>query len=231
MATADLTRPALGSRRVEHRTPADWSAGVLCCAMRPRGYDAGMRSIPPRRAWLGLVLAAIVVVGCTGSPATPAASPTATPSPTPVPATPSPASAAPATAAASPAVQSTAPSEPAATPVGTTQTPWGRILDAVPDTFPVFPGATITDAPPQGPASGAWVSNAPVAEVASWYRDALVAAHYAKVDLGSPLEDGSQVLDIQGDLPECRVQVTVGPLGGSTMISVLYGAGCAGGDG
>ena len=124
----------------------------------------------------------------------------------------------------------TSPPQPAPTTVGTSQTGWGRILDAVPSTFPVFPGATIADAPPE-PVSGAWLSTASASQVATWYRDALRAANFASVDLGSPLEDGSRVLDIQGDLPECKAQVTVRPVGGSTMITALYGAGCAGGDG
>ena len=119
----------------------------------------------------------------------------------------------------------------APTPVGVTKTPWGSILDAVPDTFPVFPDATVADAPADHAVSGAWASKAPVAEVAGWYHDALIGANFAKVDLGSPLEDGSRVLDVQGDVPECRAQVTVKPLGGSTMITVLYGAGCAAHDG
>ena len=41
----------------------------------------------------------------------------------------------------------------------------------------------------------------------------------------------TRVLDLASDVPECRVQATFHPAGGSTMISVLYGAGCAGGDG
>jgi hypothetical protein len=111
--------------------------------------------------------------------------------------------------------------------VGTTKTAWGVILDAVPDTFPVFPDATLASPVPEA-VSGAWIATATVDEVAVWYHDAVLAAAFASADLGSALEDGSRVLDVQGDLPECKVQVTVRPAGGSTMISVLYGAGCAG---
>jgi hypothetical protein len=133
--------------------------------------------------------------------------------------------------ATEPAVASPVDAQPAATPVGTTQTPWGRILDAVPSTFPVFPDATVADPPSGGAVSGAWVAKASVGEVAAWYHDALLAANWAKVDDGGGLEDGSHVLDVQGDLPECRAQVTTKPFGGSTMITVLLGAGCVGGDG
>lgn len=118
---------------------------------------------------------------------------------------------------------------PVGTPVGTTQTAWGRILDAVPAEFPVFPGATRADPPPSGPASGTWATKAPVDEVANWYRDALLAAHFAKADLGSPLEDGSRVLDAQGDNAACKAQLTVAPAGSLTLITVLLGAACASG--
>lgn len=129
-------------------------------------------------------------------------------------------------------IPSASASEPAPSAIGVTQTPWGAILDAAPSTFPVYPDAAVADPPPGGAVSGAWASTASVASVAGWYRDALQAANYAKVELGSPLEDGSRVIDVQGDLPECRAQVTVKPANGSTMITVLIGAGCMGaGDG
>jgi hypothetical protein len=188
-----------------------------------------MRSPVRPAVRLATLLAVALAVGaCTGSPAaTPGASSVVSAAPTV-------ASAAARTAepgASTPASGSTATSAPDATPVSTTQTPWGRILDTVPATFPVFPDATVADTPPGGAVSGAWVSKASVSEVATWYRDALRAASFAKVDVGSPLEDGSRVVDVQGDLPECKAQVTVKPQGDATMISVLFGAGCAGGSG
>jgi hypothetical protein len=112
------------------------------------------------------------------------------------------------------------------TPVATTRTSWGVIVDVVPATFPVFPDATVAD-PPAGPVSGAWVSNASVAEISTWYRDALTAAGFDPVDLSAPLEDGSRVVDARGKAAACAAQVTVRPAGGSTMITVLDGAGCA----
>jgi hypothetical protein len=112
----------------------------------------------------------------------------------------------------------------------TTVTDWGTILDRVPDGFPVYPGAAGID-PIDGPVSGAWEAVADPGEVVGWYVSAFEELGWSRIDVGSPLEDGSQVLDLASDLPECRVQLAVRPLGGSTMISVLYGAGCAGGDG
>ncbi len=34
------------------------------------------------------------------------------------------------------------------------------------------------------------------------------------------------MLDSQTDLPECMVQTTFGPQDGSTLVTVLYAAGC-----
>ncbi len=120
------------------------------------------------------------------------------------------------------------PSEPSAT--STTTTDWGTILDAVPEGFPVYPGANPVEAS-GGPASGAWLSAAVVDDVATWYRDALEELGFTTDDLSSMLEDGSRVLDTVSDLPECRIRTTFRPAGESTMIIVLYGAGCAGGEG
>ncbi len=112
---------------------------------------------------------------------------------------------------------------------GTTITDWGRILDRVPDGFPVYPGAASTGEVNE-PVSGAWLADAGPAAVAGWYVGRFEELGWSSIDLGSALEDGTRVLDLASDLPECRVQTTFRPAGGSTMILVLYGAGCAGGD-
>jgi hypothetical protein len=125
----------------------------------------------------------------------------------------------------------TDPPEPTQPPDGgTTDTEWGAILDVVPDGFPVIPGAK----PAEGldePASGWWLAGASVDEVASWYQGALAEVGFTVGDLSSPLEDGGRVLDVSTDLPECRLQLAFRPADGSTIIKVLYGAGCAGGEG
>jgi hypothetical protein len=125
----------------------------------------------------------------------------------------------------------TEPREPTQPPGGgTTDTEWGAILDVVPDGFPVIPGAK----PAEGldePASGWWLAGASVDEVANWYQEALAELGFAVGDLSSALEDGSRVLDVSSDLPECRLQLAFRPASGSTIIKVLYGAGCAGGEG
>lgn len=176
-----------------------------------------------------VVLAVAWPAAACGSPAAPP--PTVSPSPIAIVSSPAPSKPGPSAAASARASGgATIAPAPSTGKIGTTRTAWGTILDAVPDTFPVFPDAAIAD-PLPGAVSGAWITKATVDEVATWYHDAVLAAAFASADLGSALEDGSRVLDVQGDLPECKVQVTVRPAGGSTMISVLYGAGCAGAGG
>jgi hypothetical protein len=109
----------------------------------------------------------------------------------------------------------------------TTKTDWGVILDGVPEDFPRYPGAKDVDAPPDEAVSAAYETGDGVDAVARWYQKALEESGFSTLDLSDPLEDGSRVLDSQGDLPECQTQVAFRPAGGSTMITVLYAAGCA----
>jgi hypothetical protein len=45
-------------------------------------------------------------------------------------------------------------------------------------------------------------------------------------DQSGPLEDGSIVLDSTGGSSACHVQTTIMPLSGTTLLTILYGAGC-----
>lgn len=187
---------------------------------------------PPIRR-LALVGIAALVAACAGpvtvdgpgtfgpgtSTAVESATPDATaaaadPTPVPVPVTP----------------KATGSPEPVPTRTGVTDTTWGTIVDAVPPEWPVYPGAKPVESD-EGPASGAWLAPADVETVAPWYRRATEEAGYTTGALSSPLEDGTRILDTVTDLPECRIQTTFRPADGSTRITVLYGAGCAGGDG
>jgi hypothetical protein len=221
MATVDLP-PGPGQPGGQPRTLVAGAAGVLDV---PR-YD-GRVMRPSARRSTTLVAFVLLVAACAGpGPTTPAGSGAATgtpavspggsatdgPEPTPV-----------------PGGQSFTPAPPPSS-VTTTDTAWGTILDAVPDTFPIFPGAEPADSP-SGPVSAALITGAGVDEAATWYKDALETAGYSTTGPSSPLEDGSRVLDAQGDLPECRIQTTFQPAGESTLITVLYAAGCAGGEG
>jgi hypothetical protein len=200
-----------------------WRGSSACAGATMQRMPARfMRTVPA-----GLVAVAIVLsaAGCledpaptvTPRPASSSTSPSGTagpdPTPVPVPVTPGP----------------TEEPEPVPTQVGVTDTPWGAIVDEIPADWPVFPGAEAVE-PDEGPASGAWLAPADVDPVARWHRDALSGMGFSTDNLSSPLEDGTRILDIVTDLPECRIQVTFRPVEGSTMITVLYGAGCAGGD-
>lgn len=188
--------------------------------MRPptRPRAPSVRSSVRHMALASLAIA-LAACGATGPSTTTA--PSAAPSPSPVTQASDPASAMPSITPV-PGGQTIAP--PPSIRISTTQTDWGEILDVLPDTFPIHPGAKPTDA--DEPASGAFVLPGTVDSAATWYEDALTQLGFA-VDLASALEDGSRVLDAQGDLPECRIQMTFRPEADSAIITVLYAAGCA----
>jgi hypothetical protein len=105
---------------------------------------------------------------------------------------------------------------------------WGAAWDALPPGFPVPAGAKQADPgdPADGPASGAFVVDGTTDDVAAQMQRRLDAAGYSTEALSGPLEDGSLVIDSVGPDPACRVQTRVRPLGGTTMITVLFGAAC-----
>jgi hypothetical protein len=109
--------------------------------------------------------------------------------------------------------------------VGRTQIEWGEIWDALPAAFPVYPGAepTITR---EEPASGEFSVPAGPDEVATWMQSALETATYSTESLEGPLEDGSLTLNSVGDDPDCRVQVTIKPLSGTTYMGVRLASAC-----
>ena len=89
----------------------------------------------------------------------------------------------------------------------TTKTDWGTILDAVPEDFPVYPGAKVADSAGRARRARRTSSKAGIDAVARWYRKALEDTGSRRSTCPDPLEDGSRVLDSQGDLPECQVQI------------------------
>jgi hypothetical protein len=111
---------------------------------------------------------------------------------------------------------------------GTFDTAWGKAWDALPPGFPVPPASTPADPgdPADGPVSGAFVIDISPDDAAALQQVGMAAAGYSTEALSGPAEDGSLVLDSIGTDPACRVQTTVRPLGGTTMITVLYGAAC-----
>lgn len=116
-----------------------------------------------------------------------------------------------------------------ATPDGpptTTGTVWGTIVDRLPAGFPVHPEAVPIE-PQDGPVSGAFVVGAPGPALTDWYQSALELAGYSTVALSGPLEDGSTVIDSLGPTStECRIQTTITPRSGTTMVTILVDAAC-----
>jgi hypothetical protein len=121
-------------------------------------------------------------------------------------------------------------SAPVTSPVtdtsGTTQTAWGTIHDALPPGFPRYPGSTPTETD-GGPASAVFDVPADVSTVTTWLQGALEGAGFSTLSLSGPSEDGSMEIESVGPATtQCRVRTTVAPLGGSTIVTVLYGAVC-----
>lgn len=108
---------------------------------------------------------------------------------------------------------------------GQTDTAWGRIWDSLPSGFPRYPGASPASIG-RGPVSAEFTVSADPTTVLSALRSALEAAGYSTVNQSGPLEDGSRTLESGSATAGCRVQTTVGPLGGLTYIAVLFGAAC-----
>lgn len=190
--------------------------GLVVPAGSPtRGYDGpvtALRRRPADPTTLILAIAlALLAVGCGSSvtPSGPATRSTAPePSLTPVPG---------GSTAASPS--------PITVTQTNTDTQVGRIWDALPKGFPRIANAIAIDNFPS-PTSGAFAVGANVADAVATMRTGLTGLGY-NVDIGSPLEDGSVVLDAGGgENPECRIEVQFTPQSGTTRMVVLYGSAC-----
>jgi hypothetical protein len=127
-----------------------------------------------------------------------------------------------------PGGQSNAPG-PAGSHIPTTQTDWGEIVDALPDTFPIYPDASPAEVADEI-VSGSFEAPVGVDTLVGWYTEQLTERGYA-VDTGDPLEDGSRVMDVMSDIPECRIQLAARPADGSTIMTVLVASACVNGTG
>jgi hypothetical protein len=112
-------------------------------------------------------------------------------------------------------------------PVTQTDTAWGRIWDGLPAGFPVYPGAIESEEAGGGePVSATFsVADAAPDEIATALQSQLELATFSTEALSGPLEDGGFVIDSVGDAG-CRIETTVTPAGGLTLITVRYGADC-----
>ena len=126
------------------------------------------------------------------------------------------------------ATLSGAPSAVAETPAGPMTTSaaagWGPIWDALPASFPTYPGAEpVPD--PAGASTAALTVPASTADAAAWWQRALGGGGYGGIAVSKPLEDGSVVIDGAGPAG-CRVRVRVAPTSATTTATIFYGAAC-----
>ena len=176
---------------------------------RSPGYDGPVTALRRRAAHPLVILAitlAVVAVGCgTGvGPSKPAGSPGRTGSgPTAVP--------------GSPAVHASV------RPPTTTETEFGTIYDSLPSTFPTLPGQEPAEMG-AGPTSGSFAANMSVSDARKLIEVGLIAQGW-HVEVGSPLEDGTVVLEATA-AKGCKTEVRLAPLSGTVIMSVLYGASC-----
>lgn len=128
-----------------------------------------------------------------------------------------------------PTATATSPQPPAGptknpVPMPQTDTPWGRIWDALPPDFPLPAGAQPTQTG-DGPASAVLDVPGDAITTMEFLQSALELAGFPTESLSGPLEDGSRVLESSGE-GACRVQTSVAPLGGTMIMTILYGAAC-----
>ena len=109
-------------------------------------------------------------------------------------------------------------------PPTTTDTEFGKIFDSLPPSFPRLPGQEPA-ATGAGPTSGSFAVNMSVADARKIIEVSLVSAGWT-VTVGSPLEDGTVVLEARGATPGCKTEVRFTPVSGTVIMSVLYGASC-----
>lgn len=109
---------------------------------------------------------------------------------------------------------------------GQTDSDWGRIWDRLPAAFPIYPGAAPADEAQTGPVSAVLaVEGQDARTIAAWMQAELEHDGYRTEAFNGPLEDGGFILDSVGEAG-CRIEVAVAPLGGLTLVTVLYGAAC-----
>jgi hypothetical protein len=101
---------------------------------------------------------------------------------------------------------------------------FGTILDAVPASFPRLVDQEPAD-PGSGPTSGTFAVKLSADAASSSMREALENRGWT-VDMGSPLEDGTIVLDATGPTAGCKAEVRFTPEGATLVVAVLYGASC-----
>ena len=101
----------------------------------------------------------------------------------------------------------------------------GLIWDELPASFPLIQGSVPVETG-GGPTSGTFAVGSSVADAVAAV-EAGLRSQDLTVDSGSPLEDGTVVLEAHGGPNAgCRIEVRFTPLSGTTTMAVLYGSAC-----
>jgi hypothetical protein len=108
-------------------------------------------------------------------------------------------------------------------PPSTTSTDFGQIFDSLPASFPKLPGQEPAETG-EGPTSGSFAVNMDPGAASRAMQTALIAAGWT-ADVGSPLEDGTVVLEAARS-SGCKAEIRFTPRSGTVIMSVLYGAAC-----
>jgi hypothetical protein len=197
----------------------------------PSAADPEVPRVTSRFPFAAIALVALIAGACTGG-TPPANAPSAAASAKPSVAPPSaaasvaPASVAPSLAPSvgAPSGSSVAPPSASGAPA-TTVIDWGVIWDAVPPSFPGFPGAkaAVTGG---GPASATLDLPTDPGAASAWFQAALKGAGFAIVGANGPREDGSfDILATRGSA-DCQTEVSLAPLGATTTATIYLAAVC-----
>jgi len=106
-----------------------------------------------------------------------------------------------------------------------TDTDWGTIWDALPASFPIYPGSIPTETR-EGPVSASLAVGASAEEAFGFMQSALQSAGYKTESANGPFEDGSFVINSVSEAPGCAVETRLTPLSGTTQMTVMFGAQC-----
>ena len=212
-----------------------------------RRLDPATRRVPrfmirPQSAPAATLVLLLAVAGCTsagaiqtpaptspgGSTRSVASSPRATAAPaatasrrsSPSPSATPPAAAPSATSGVGPSL----PGTPSTVP-STSTIDWGVIWDALPPSFPQYPGTqpTVTGG---GPASAILDVPAEAGVASGWFQAALRAAGFAIVGASGPREDGSYDITASKGSPDCQTEISLAPLGATTTATIYVAAAC-----
>ena len=130
-----------------------------------------------------------------------------------------------AVSASAPAVLAASASGSPSGPPSITVIDWGDIWDALPASFPQYPGAhpTVTGG---GPASATLDIPADAVTASAWFQAALKAAGFAIVGANGPREDGSYDITATKGATDCQTEVSLAPLGTTTTATIYLAAAC-----